>query len=106
MTRAAKTVFEEHLKNSGLPESIKEYQFHKTRKWAFDYAWPDIKLAFELEGGAFVRGRHTRPKGFTEDIVKYNEAQLLGWVVLRATSAQVKDGYAIKWIMRFFRGDV
>lgn len=89
-----------------MPEPIKEHKFHDSRKWAFDYAWPDIKLAFELEGGAFIKGRHTRPKGFTEDIVKYNEAQLLGWVVLRATSAQVKDGHAIKWIMQFFKGDV
>lgn len=55
------------------------------KDWRFDFAWPDLKVAVELEGGTWVRGRHTRPMGFEGDAWKYNVAQLMGWVVLRYT---------------------
>ena len=29
-----------------------EYRFHPTRKWRFDYAWPENKIALEVEGGS------------------------------------------------------
>ena len=76
----------------------KEYIFHPTRKWRFDYAWLDLKVALEIHGGVFSNGRHTRGKGFTEDKVKMNEAQLLGWIVIEATTAQVKNGQMLKWV--------
>ena len=55
-------------------ECVKEYRFHKTRKWRFDYALPSFKIALEVEGGVWSQGRHTRPKGFLGDIDKYNMA--------------------------------
>ena len=30
-------------------EPVKEYLFHSTRKWRFDYAFPDSKIALEVE---------------------------------------------------------
>jgi len=66
-------------------EVVKEHQFHSTRKWRFDYAIPDYKIAIEVEGGVWTGGRHTRPKGFIGDIEKYNTATLLGWRVFRVT---------------------
>lgn len=66
-------------------ECIKEYRFHPIRKWRFDYAFPQAKVALEVEGGVWTSGRHTRPKGFLNDIVKYNAAGLLGWRVFRTT---------------------
>lgn len=105
MSKPAKEIFERHIKENGLPKPIKELNFHPDRKFAFDYAWPEYKLAFEIEGGAFSRGRHVRPKGFTMDIVKYNEAQLMGWIVLRGTSEQVKSGDGLKWLLQFFNGE-
>ena len=66
-------------------ECVKEYRFHPKRKWRFDYAFPAVKLALEVEGGVWTRGRHTRPQGFLNDIEKYNTATLLGWRVLRTT---------------------
>lgn len=83
---------------SELPGYRKEFIFHPTRKWRFDYAWTDIKVALEIHGGVFTNGRHTRGKGFSEDKVKMNSAQLLGWIVIEATTAQVKNGQMLKWI--------
>lgn len=64
---------------------VKEYQFHPKRKWRFDYAIPDHKIALEVEGGVWTQGRHVRPQGFLGDIEKYNTATLMGWRVFRTT---------------------
>ena len=68
-----------------MPIPVCEYRFHPTRKWRFDYAWPDQMIALEVEGGGWVRGRHHRPKGFAEDLEKYNTALDMGWLVYRIT---------------------
>ena len=67
----------------GIHRPETEYVFHKTRKWRFDFAWPEHKVALEVEGGAFAYGRHTRPSGFKKDMEKYNQACLYGWRVFR-----------------------
>lgn len=66
-------------------ECVKEYKFHPTRRWRFDYAIPEHKIALEVEGGVWTGGRHTSPKGFLNDIEKYNTATLMGWRVFRTT---------------------
>ncbi|MDR3328182.1 MAG: hypothetical protein LBT04_08750, partial [Prevotellaceae bacterium] len=60
-------------------EVVKEYTFHPTRKWRFDYAIPEHKIAIEVEGGIWTGGRHTSSKGFLGDMEKYNAGTLLGW---------------------------
>ena len=74
----------------GLPSPVKEYRFHPTRKWLFDFAYPDQKIAIEVEGGTWVQGRHSRGSGFQADCEKYNTATLLGWKVLHFTRAMVE----------------
>lgn len=64
-----------------IPEA--EYKFHPTRKWRIDYAWPDVKLAVEIEGAVWIQGRHTRGSGFIKDIEKYNSLTANGWRLLR-----------------------
>lgn len=66
-------------------ECVKEYKFHPTRRWRFDYALPQHKIALEVEGGVWTGGRHIRPQGFLGDIEKYNTAALMGWRVFRTT---------------------
>ncbi len=93
-----------HLRAGQLPAPHREYMFHATRRWRFDFAWPDRRLALEVEGGAFSQGRHARGTGFTEDCEKYSEAALAGWIVLRATTAMVEDGRALALVERAFEG--
>ncbi len=64
---------------------VKEHKFHPKRKWRFDYAIPDHKIALEVEGGVWTGGRHTSSSGFLKDMEKYNTATLMGWRVLRTT---------------------
>ena len=68
----------------GLPEPVAEYRFCE-RRWKFDYAWPDRKLALEVEGGLWIMGRHNRPSGMLKDFEKYNRAAVLGWRILKCT---------------------
>ena len=66
-------------------ECVKEYRFHPTRRWRFDYALPFRLIALEVEGGVWTSGRHIQPAGFMKDMEKYNTAAQLGWRVLRTT---------------------
>lgn len=84
----------------GLPAPVLEYRFAPPRRWRFDKCWPDRRIALEVEGGTWHQGRHQRPKGFEDDCVKYAEAALLGWRVLRVTAAMVHDGRAIGLLKR------
>lgn len=78
-------VFTVILKTDLGLDCVKEYKFHPTRRWRFDYAIPEHKIALEVEGGVWSQGRHTRPQGFLGDIEKYNTAGLMGWRVFRTT---------------------
>ena len=66
-------------------ECVRELTFCPGRRWRFDYALPTYRIALEVEGGVWRRGRHTRPEGFLKDIEKYNTAAVMGWRVLRCT---------------------
>ena len=83
------------LAAAGLPQPVQEHRFHPVRKWRFDYAWPEHRLALEVEGGTWSGGRHTRGAGYERDCEKYNAAALLGWKVLRVTTAMMNDGRAL-----------
>jgi hypothetical protein len=103
----------------GLPEPETEQKFHPDRKWKFDYAWPavvanrplydrdariqwagvcedmeiteKVSLAIEIQGGTYLRGKHSRGAGQANDMEKYNEAQRLGWRVLLFDSNMISS---------------
>jgi very-short-patch-repair endonuclease len=68
---------------------VPEHKFHPSRKWRFDFAFPDDKIALEVEGGIHTGGRHTRGAGFKADMEKYNNATLLGWRVFRVVPTEL-----------------
>jgi len=69
-------------------EFVKEFQFHPTRKWRFDYAAPSLRVAIEIDGAVWKYGRHNNPAGYIADLEKLNTAASLGWLVLRFTTGQ------------------
>ena len=88
------------LRALNFPAHVTEFCFHPTRKWRFDFAWPDYRLALEIEGGVYIGGRHTRGATFEADCEKYAEALSLGWRVLRVTPRHIKDGRAYAWLTK------
>ena len=89
----------------GFPDPTTELLFHPKRKWRFDYAWEEQKLALEVHGGIHSGGRHTRGRGFVEDRAKMNEATLLGWTVLEVTPEHIKSGQLRAWLLAAFNQD-
>ena len=85
-----------------VPMPRTEYRFHPTRKWRADLIWPACYIAVEIEGGAWIQGRHTRGSGFVKDMEKYNELAICGYRLLRFTPQQVKSGEALRTIERMF----
>lgn len=75
------------------PAPVTELQFHPSRKWRFDFAWPDAKVAVEIEGGTFSGkgSRHTSGIGHHRDCDKYNAAAIAGWCVIKFTSYHLRE---------------
>jgi len=82
-----------------LPPYERQHRFARERvgrQWRLDFAWPDAKVAVEIDGGLWPKkgenkpGRHLRPKGFQEDCVKLNTAAWMGWLVFRLTPEMLR----------------
>jgi len=73
-----------------LPQPQAEYRFHPDRRWRFDFAFPDQRLAIEFDGGQWVAhgGRHNRDT----DRDKLNTAAVMGWRLLRFSNQQWEAG--------------
>lgn len=93
----------EFWKVFGLPEPVPEYRFNPKRRWRCDFAWPNLKIALEVEGGIFQIGRHNRPVGFTKDIEKYNDLALRGYRLFRFTPSQMRNGEALEVLQKAFK---
>ncbi len=113
----------------GLPEPVREYRFASIhvglgvgirerlregglKDWRFDFAWPELMLAVEVEGitsfgrnknGSMRLGRHQTGKGMEEDLRKYDKAINLGWNVYRCSGAMIKDGVAFNTIEKLIK---
>ena len=96
--------FAYQLSQEQIPQPVREYRFNPKRKWRFDFAFidPAIKLAIEIEGGTYKKSRHTSARGFKADCEKYNQAALMGWIVLRFDAAMVNNLEAINTTLHAF----
>jgi len=77
-----------YLNSDNAPFPEPEYRFHPTRKWRFDWAFPEHRVAVEVDGGQWTAhgGRHMTDK----DRDKGNHAAALGWVVLHFSPEQLE----------------
>jgi very-short-patch-repair endonuclease len=106
--------FADQVAERSLPEPVRELAFAADlgRRWRFDFAWPDHRVALEIEGLVVMRvngelqvkGRHASITGFKDDCEKYAWAAVLGWRVLRFEQSQVKSRFAIDMLVRVLAG--
>lgn len=76
----------------GFPEPVAEYRFAPPRRWRFDFCWPNHRLALEVQGGLWTRGRHTRGAALLKEHEKLNTAAAMGYRVLFCTPDDVRTG--------------
>jgi hypothetical protein len=72
-------------------EFQKEFRFDAKRKFRFDYYLPDLRVGFEINGGEWLGGRHTKGKGYQTDLDKINLAQINGFRVFQFTYTHLKE---------------
>lgn len=71
------------FRECGIPAPVYEHAFAAPmRKWRFDLAWPDHRVALEVDGGIWVRGGHNRGAQMKKDWEKRNTAAAMGWRLL------------------------
>ena len=63
-----------------------EHRFDAVRRWRFDFAWPDLAVAVEIDGFGFG---HQAQQGMAADNDKQNAAVVSGWRVFRFNSRQL-----------------
>lgn len=122
---AKEDAFNDQLRGWQMPRFERNFMFALEeigRRWKFDFAFLQYKVAVEIEGivvqrvhiatldasgrvvkatpELIVRGRHASVDGFNEDCLKYASAAMLGWTVIRFTPKQVQDKVAIEYTQR------
>lgn len=95
---AGERALETQLRQLGISGWVRELRFDEARMWRFDFAWPDLSVAVEVEGGQWIGGHGgTR---FDQDCEKYAEAAIRGWTVIRVSTDMVDNGRAAAIIPR------
>lgn len=74
------------------PPLAREVRFHPKRRWRFDFADTERKIAYEIQGGLYqAQSGHRSHDGVRRDAEKLNAAQLLGWRVFQITTYTLRD---------------
>lgn len=68
----------------GLPFPLRNQRYLPPTDLEFDFSWLDLKIAIEVQGGIYKRGRrtgHVSPTGMRRDMYKMCLAQSVGWII-------------------------
>lgn len=78
---------------------VAEYKGIPNRRFRFDYAHPESKVAIELNGGTWAKMGHSSGTGIKRDYEKLNLATAIGWRVFQLSSDMI-DQYWLDLIAR------
>ena len=94
-----------YFAQQGLPPFVTEHVFDSRteRKWRFDFAWLEYKVALEVEGGIWIHGGHSRGSGQSSDHAKFNAAAILGWYVLKCQPKQLCTMDTVNLLKQMFQ---
>lgn len=83
-----------------------EYEFTAERKFRIDFAIPKHKIAIEIDGGIFMRGRsgHSSGTGIKRDQEKTTLLSVYGWRVMRITPDEQFKTKTLETIKRMIKG--
>lgn len=84
--------FSQQLQEAGL-QHVRNYFFLPDRDFELDFAFPEARLAVEIQGMA-----HRIKANFKRDIEKRALAMLAGWRVLELDGDAVRSGLGIQWL--------
>lgn len=87
-------LFTKQLADLKLPPPRREFEFMPNRGFRLDYAWPDKKLAVEVNGMV-----HRIKERFLRDTEKIAMAQIHGWRVLGISGEDVRSGRGLSWLV-------
>jgi very-short-patch-repair endonuclease len=93
-TKHSKADYKERMwaaMNSVIDGWETEFKFHPKRKWRADWYNKKLSVLVEYEGIYGGASRHTNVTGYTKDAEKYNQAQILGYTVLRYTASNYEQ---------------
>ena len=79
-----------------IPAPEAEYRFHPTRQYRLDFAWPEYKVAVEIDGMGPAGAHRTRGAAIAE-YEKYEAALVEGWTVYRVPGSWVASGDRYVW---------
>lgn len=70
---------------------ICQHKPNPAREWRLDFAWPDLLVAVEIDGGTASGGAHVRPVGMMQDNEKRNWCRSRGWWVLQFDTLTISN---------------
>ncbi|MEI6872784.1 MAG: hypothetical protein WCL08_10930 [Verrucomicrobiota bacterium] len=85
---------------------VRNYRFLPGRKFEIDFAWPELMVGIEIQGGIWRTGggAHSRPANIERDIEKHNLLLDHGWRVWQFTTQAVKSGEAVQKMQQVLQG--
>jgi hypothetical protein len=103
-------LFDWQLKAEKAPPWRRQYAFSEAygRAWKIDFAWPELLLAVEIQGGIWRKGggAHSHPSNILRNMKKCNALTALRWRLLQFSTDEVQSGSALQYTMTVLRGKV
>lgn len=75
-----------------------EYKFHPARRFRLDFAHLPSKTGIEINGGVWVKSKHSSGVGIQRDYEKQLIAASIGWVILPLSAASIQSDAALKLV--------
>lgn len=90
---------ERDMRAAKITGFTKQFKFHESRGWLFDFAFLHHRLAIEVDGLVWEgKGGHQTGVGYQNDRYKDQAALLDCWRVYRCTPEMIKNGQALQTI--------
>ena len=70
---------------------LREYRFDNSRRFKFDMAIPDYRVAVEIDGGVYIKSGHSGGANLEKAMERGNLACMHGWRVLHYTPKMAMD---------------